>query len=133
MSPGTIPNLILVADDDRSILKLFEQRIQDLGYRSAGVCDKAQLVEALASERPCLLILDLHFGLSNGIELLSEVLNKHPGLMIVLLTGQGTISNAVTAIKQGAYDFLAKPPDWQRLEMIIRNSIERQKLRQIPE
>jgi two-component system C4-dicarboxylate transport response regulator DctD len=50
----------------------------------------------------------------------------HPDLLVVVLSGDGTIENAVTAVKGGAYDFLPKPADWLRLEMILCHAVERQ-------
>src|ERR1051325_10542412 len=108
--------LIVVADDKRQIVYLLSQRVKEWGFRCVGATDKAQLLDALAHERPCLLILDLHFGESNGIELLGQLLEMYPGLRTVMLTGHGSIVNAVTAIKHGAYDFLTNPPEWPRLE-----------------
>jgi DNA-binding NtrC family response regulator len=118
--------LIVVADDDPAILALFRRRMGLWGYPYLGVANRQQLLGLLAKKLPCLLILDVHFGDCNGIELLEELLHQHPDLLVVVLSGDGTIENAVAAVKRGAYDFLPKPADWLRLEMILRHAVERQ-------
>ncbi len=128
--PTTIKPLILIADDNASILTVLGQAIATWGYRVVGAPDKSELLRQLAAETPAVLLQDLYFGQENGIELLQEVLRLWPGLPVVLLTGHGSIDHAVAAIKHGAYDFLTKPPDLHRLRVTLTHAVEKQALSQ---
>jgi two-component system, NtrC family, response regulator HydG len=113
---------VVVADDELPLLQVMEHCLQTWDYRSVGVSNKAQLLEQLSREQPALVLLDLHFGEHNGIELMQQLLADDPDLLVVILTGDGSIERAVTAIKLGAYDYLTKPPDFNRLRVILNHA-----------
>jgi len=127
MAAGTQP-LVIVADDELPILQMMEHHLKDWGYRFAGAANKMELLRQLAQESPDILLLDLYFGEHNGVEIMQELLAKHPDLTVVMQTGHGTIDTAVSAIKLGAYDYLTKPPDLNRLRMVLSHVVEKQKL-----
>jgi DNA-binding NtrC family response regulator len=120
--------LVLVADDDLPVLRMMEHCLGEWGYRASGLADKARLLEQMAQESPMLLLMDLQFGRHNGIELIRDLLGKHPGLAVVIMTGHGSIDSAVTAIKWGAFDYLTKPLDWNRLQVILTHALEKDRL-----
>src|SRR5207253_3948149 len=99
-------------------------------YRVVTVSSKARLLEELDKELPSLLLLDLRFGEHDGVELMQQLLRSRSDLTIVLMTGHGSIDNAVTAIKLGAYDYLTKPPDLHRLRIILEHAAEKSRLTQ---
>ena len=111
--------LVLVADDDPDVLRLMENHLRAWDCRVSCAADKPQLLAALAEERPQLLLLDLRFGEHDGVELLPQLHADHPDLDVVLMTAHGSIDSAVAAMKRGAYDYLTKPPDLNRLRMIL--------------
>jgi DNA-binding NtrC family response regulator len=111
--------LVLVADDDRDTLLMMEHHLRGWDCRVVCVSDKAQLLAELARERPQLLLLDLCFGEHDGVELLPQLVAEYPDMIVVMMTAHGSIDNAVIAIKHGADDYLTKPPDLNRLRVIL--------------
>lgn len=119
---------VVIADDDLDVLRLLGGHIGRWGYRVVGVPNKGELLSVLVRVRPLLLLLDLKFGESDGLELLRQILVGSPDMPIALLTAHGTIATAVAAMQAGAYDFLTKPPDLTRLRVLIAHASEKQAL-----
>jgi len=120
--------LVLVADDDPDVLRFMEFHLRAWDCRVSCVADKGHLLAALVHETPKLLLLDLRFGAHDGVELLTQLRATHPGMAIVMMTAHGSIDNAVTAIKRGAYDYLTKPADLHRLRVILSHLEEKEGL-----
>ncbi len=122
---------ILVIDDEADIRMLINGVLSDEGYRvrEAGNSDAA--LEAMRSRCPSLVILDiwLHNSTLDGLELLQAMLQEHPALPVVMISGHGTIEVAVSAIRYGAYDFIEKPFKADRLLLVVRRGIEAARLR----
>ena len=119
----TKPPPILVADDDPSVLKVLEYHLKSWGCRCVTASDKSQLYRAIHQELPAVLLLDVRFGEHDGVEVLRGLLDEIPALVIIMMTAFGTIDSAVTAIKLGAYDYLTKPPDLNRLKVLISDGM----------
>ena len=117
--------LVLVADDEPDVLRLMEHHLRAWDCRTVCVANKAQLQMQLTQETPQLLLLDLRFGDHDGVELLMQLHGIYPEMAIVLMTAHGSIDNAVTAMKNGAFDYLTKPPDLNRLRVILRHVEEK--------
>jgi len=122
--------LLLVADDDPAILQLISLRAKSWNYCVRCVSNKEQLLRECTENKPDVLLLDLFFGLYNGIELMRQLVEMDPDLPVILLTGNGSIDTAVTSIKLGAYDFLTKPIDFNRLEVTVELALEKKQLKQ---
>lgn len=120
--------LVLIADDDPAILRALGHHMSGWGCRVATAVDKRELLELLGREVPQLLLLDLQFGEHDGTQLLQEIRQVHSELPIIILTAHGTIDTAVSAIKFGATDYLTKPPDLNRLQVVLKNAQERDHL-----
>ena len=122
---------ILIVDDEADIRELISGILNDEGYdtRSAGDSDKA--LAAIEARRPGLVILDIWLQGSrlDGLELLDIIRERHPDLPVVIISGHGNIETAVSAIKQGAYDFIEKPFKADRLILVVQRAIEAFKLR----
>jgi two-component system response regulator HydG len=116
--------LIVVADDDPMILKVMQHHLQSWGYRTVCVTDSARLLRQLSETPPQLLLLDLRFGESDGLEVLTQVLQKLPNLPVIMLTAHGSIDTAVQAVKRGVFDYLTKPPDLQRMREVISRALQ---------
>ncbi len=117
--------LILVADDDIHVLKAMQYRLEELGYRVQGAGNKQQLQERLALEEPVLLLLDLRFGREDGVQLLCELLRQRPELCVVMFTAHASVETAVSAIKLGAFDYLTKPVDLNRISVLVERAVEK--------
>jgi two-component system nitrogen regulation response regulator NtrX len=124
-------NDILVVDDEVDIRELVAGILEDEGYavRTAGNADDA--LAAIESRRPQLVLLDIWLEGSrlDGLALLDVIKSNHPDLPVVMISGHGNIETAVAAIKQGAYDFIEKPFNADRLIVVASRAIETLRLR----
>jgi two-component system response regulator PilR (NtrC family) len=116
---------ILIVEDEAPMRRLLRAELSDLGYQ---VSDASGLREAYAEldRQPFdLVITDLALADGTGMDLLAKVQKVQPEVPVVILTGRGTIPDAVSAIKSGAFDFLPKPFDAARLAVVVENAVER--------
>ena len=120
---------ILVIDDESNLLRFFEYNIKGLGFDVVtGECG-ADFHRLLGEREYATVLLDMMLPDANGLDLLTDGLDLDPDLPIILITAYGTIDKAVESMKQGAFDFVAKPVDLDRLNTIIRNAVEQYQLR----
>src|SRR3954467_10826414 len=117
---------ILIVDDEPDICMLIDGVLRDEGYdtRSAGDADGA--IAAFRIRRPSLVILDVWLQGSqlDGLGLLQAFHSEEPHVPVVMISGHGTIETAVAAILQGAYDFIEKPFQTDRLLLVVRRALE---------
>ena len=122
---------ILIVDDEADIRDLVSGILDDEGYetRTAGNSDTA--LEEIEARRPSLLILDIWLQGSklDGLELLDEVKRLHKDLPVIIISGHGNIETAVSAIKRGAYDFISKPFETDKLLILVERATEANRLR----
>lgn len=118
------PRQILVVDDEANIRKFLKKSLEREGYetRLAGTAEEA--LESLEKDRPDLLVLDVWLPDANGMDLLSDIRRKDPDLPIIIITAFGEIKMAVEAMRAGAYDFVAKPFDFNTLNRSIENALK---------
>lgn len=124
-------NDILIVDDEADIRMLISAILGDEGYEPRVAKDGASALTAIRARQPSLLILDIWLQGSemDGMEILDVVIQEHPTLPVVMISGHGTIETAVAAIKKGAYDFIEKPFEAERLILVIDRTIEAARLR----
>ncbi|MEX2648549.1 MAG: sigma-54 dependent transcriptional regulator [Alphaproteobacteria bacterium] len=122
---------ILIVDDEADIRTLVTGILEDEGYACRSASDSATALAEFAARRPSLLVLDVWLQSSelDGLEMLDLVRCDHPEVPVVVISGHGTIETAVTAIKRGAYDFIEKPFQSDRLLVVISRAIEAARLR----
>ena len=117
---------ILIVDDEPDIRLLVAGILEDEGYetRQAGNSDEA--IAAFKQRRPALVILDVWLQGSrlDGLGILQQLHGEEPQVPVVMISGHGTIELAVNAIQQGAYDFLEKPFQSDRLLLVIRRALQ---------
>ena len=117
---------ILVVDDELGLCAGIQEALKREGYAVDAANDAATALE-WASERLYNLILtDVKMPGMNGLELFREARQKCRDTMFILMTAHGTVENAVTAMKEGAYDYLSKPLDMQRLRALVLKALELQ-------
>jgi two-component system response regulator RegA len=114
-------HLVWVADGDPAARAELQQHLCDLRCRFLFLQDLPELHAGLRLESPSLLLLDNSFGGQDCLQLLPELLRDHPRLRVVVLTAHGSIGDAVRAIKLGAFEYLPKPPDAQRLREVVHH------------
>jgi len=120
--------LILLADDDVKLLANLSDILAKSGYAILTAERNDRLVEMLGQNPVEALILDLVMPPTDGMSGLKSVRDKFPSLPVIILSGHGTIANAVEAIKIGAFDFLEKPIEWERILITLENALQRSRL-----
>jgi len=116
---------VLVADDDPPIRKGLCDVLEHEDYDTLEASDGKTALARLEQSAVDLLLLDLKMPRVPGMKVLRETMEKHPEVPVVIVSGKGTIQKAVKATKIGAYDFLEKPVDAQRLLVTVENALER--------
>jgi two-component system response regulator GlrR len=119
---------ILAVDDDRSLLELLKIRLESLGYEVVTAFKEEDAIEAVKSQVFDLSIVDLQLLRQDGISLMEDLHLILPEMPVIILTGYGSIENAVEAMKKGAYSYLTKPFDPRDLILQIEKAIENRRL-----
>src|ERR1700712_1775535 len=117
---------ILIVDDEPDIRLLIEGILRDEGYETRGAGDAEAAIAAFRVRRPSLVVLDvwLQGSRMDGIAILETLHAEEPHVPVVMISGHGTIEVAVGAIQQGAYDFIEKPFQSDRLLLVVRRALE---------
>ncbi|MEM6414301.1 MAG: sigma-54 dependent transcriptional regulator [Pseudomonadota bacterium] len=123
---------ILVVDDEADIRELVSGILEDEGYEPRAAANSDAVFEAVTKRVPALVVLDvwLQGSTLDGIEILDELKKMYPELPVIIISGHGTIETAVAAIKKGAYDFVEKPFNADRLILAVSRALETMRLRQ---
>ncbi len=121
---------ILLVDDDTNILTTLGMRLESLGYQVLTAEDGPTAVTLTISREPDLVLLDLRLPGMDGLEVLEEIRSKVPDTQVVLLTAQGSVETAVEAMRLGAYDYLEKPIDSNRLRLVLERALSQRNIQQ---
>ena len=121
---------ILIVDDEPDIRLLMEGILRDEGYETRQAADSDAAVAAFRVRRPALVVLDVWLQGSklDGLGILQSLHQEQPQVPVVMISGHGTIETAVAAIQQGAYDFIEKPFQSDRLLLVVRRALEAARL-----
>lgn len=124
-------NHILIVDDETSIRTLLSEILDDEGYRTSEAPHSEAALHIMSKDRPNLIILDIWLDNSDmdGMEILAHVKQHHPEIPVLMISGHGNIEMAVNAMKLGAYEFIEKPFNSDRLLLTIERALETNKLR----
>lgn len=118
---------ILVVDDDSTFNNLLRRQIQAMGYNAVGASSWAEAQIRLGEIEPDAIILDFRLPDRDAASILPEIRQTYP---VIVLTGFGSIPNAVSAIREGASDFLTKPVNLDEFELTLRRVLETEELRE---
>ena len=116
---------VLIVEDDRAAREGLEQLVKSWGFNAATAGDGEEALEKVTSFRPAIVISDLVMPRMDGLDLLRALQQQGADVTTLLLTAQGTVETAVEAMKEGAYDYLTKPVDLQRLKILLDKIKER--------
>lgn len=119
---------ILVIDDQRSIRTTLKDILELEGYEVDLAENGKEGVEKYAETKYDLVLTDIKMPEMDGLEVLSLIMEKNSDVPVVMISGHGNIDTAVDAIKKGAYDFIEKPLDLNRLLITVKNAIEKKDL-----
>ncbi len=119
---------VLVVDDEESIRKSLEKLLSYEKYAVSSAADGKTALALVDGERVDIVLLDIKMPGMDGMEVLQRMKESRPELPVVIISGHGTIETAVEATKLGAFDFIEKPIDMERLLLTIRNGIKQGEL-----
>ena len=117
---------ILIVEDDSATRGGLTELVRTWGFLADSAADGEEGLEKISSFRPSIVVTDLVMPRRTGLELLEALRDIDPTIAVILLTAQGTVESAVEAIRNGAYDYLTKPVDPQRLRILLDKAAERQ-------
>ncbi len=120
---------LLVVDDDALIRRSLAAVLRIEGYEVEEATSGGDALRILSSYTPELVITDFNMPELDGMQLLRELRARKPGLPVILITGYGTVEQAVDAMKAGAYDYVSKPIIDDEMKMVIRRALDEQSLR----
>ena len=122
---------ILIVDDEADIRELVSGILEDEGFSTRTARNSDEALTAIEARRPHLVFLDIWMQGSklDGLQLLESIKRHHETLPVVMISGHGNIETAVTAIRQGAYDFIEKPFKADRLVLVAERALETSRLR----
>ncbi|UCE03975.1 MAG: sigma-54-dependent Fis family transcriptional regulator [Candidatus Latescibacterota bacterium] len=119
---------ILIVDDEESIRSSLQRLLEYKGYETLSAEDGPRALQLLAEEPVDVVLLDIKMPRMDGIEVLQRIRETYADLSVVMISAHGTIETAVECTKHGAFDFLEKPWDQDRLLLTIRNAITQRQL-----
>ena len=125
MSHAAAERVLIVEDEPSTRLGLTEL-VRTWGFTAESAADGEEALQSITSFRPSIIITDLVMPRMGGLDLLKALKQDDAGCTVVLLTAQGSVESAVEAIKEGAYDYLTKPIEPQRLKILLDKIVERQ-------
>jgi len=121
---------ILVVDDEKNIRTALATILRKEGYDAQAEGNPEVVADLVAAGHFNVVITDLKMQPRNGIEVLEDIRRRNPESEVVIMTAYATVETAVEAIKKGAYDYVTKPVDPERLKRVIEQILERQSLRE---
>jgi DNA-binding NtrC family response regulator len=117
---------VLIVEDDPSTRIGLTELVGAWGFQTDAAANGEDALQKVTTFRPAIIVSDLVMPRMGGLELLRALKDQLSDLTLILLTAQGTVESAVEAIKEGAYDYLSKPVDPQRLKILLQKAVERQ-------
>jgi two-component system, NtrC family, nitrogen regulation response regulator NtrX len=122
---------ILIVDDEADIRELIAGILQDEGFETRLAHNSDAAISELMQRKPSLVVLDIWLQGSrmDGLDLLVEIKNRMPDVPVVIISGHGNIETAVAAIRRGAYDYIEKPFNADRLLLIVGRALETTRLK----
>ena len=122
-----MPN-ILIIDDERAIRKTLGEILQYEGHKIEEAQDGEEALKMFSAKAYDVVLCDIKMPKMDGIEFLVKAGEVNPDVPIIMISGHGTIETAVDAVKKGAFDYVSKPPDLNRMLITIRNALDRNTL-----
>lgn len=120
---------ILLVEDNADERDLLAQLLKHQGYEVEGARNFGDACELLQAKSFDTVVTDLNLGGRGGLEVCEAVSNYQPSVPVIVVTGYGSLSTAIEALRKGAYDFITKPVDAQLLEVSIRRAVEHRSIK----
>src|SRR5689334_7020480 len=116
---------ILIIDDEKAIRKTLTEILSFEGYKIDEASDGEEGLKTFKDKTYDVVLCDIKMPKLDGIEFLQKAGEINPDIPIIMISGHGNIETAVEAVKKGAFDFIQKPPDLNRLLITIRNAMDK--------
>jgi two-component system nitrogen regulation response regulator NtrX len=116
--------LVLVVDDESDIRSSLRMILEYEGYAFSEASSGEDALKRLETDRADAVLLDIKMPRMDGLEILARIKQSDPGLPVVVISGHGTIATAVEATRLGAFDFMEKPLERERVLLVVRNALE---------
>ena len=120
---------ILIIDDESFIRENVQRILNEDGYRVLEAATSTEALGLVASDEVDLALLDLNLGTENGLDLLGALKEANPDLLVIIITGYGSVETAVDALKLGAFDYMKKPFKADALRVIVKLALQTQELK----
>jgi len=121
---------ILLVDDELRILELLSVALEDEGYGILLANNGKEALTQLKKEQPQVVLLDIRMPDIDGVQVLRQIRETYKTTSVIMITAYGAMETVLEATKLGAYDYLTKPLDLERVKVLIRRALEAQKLAQ---
>jgi DNA-binding NtrC family response regulator len=122
-----MPN-ILIADDEKAIRKTLKEILEYEGYKVDEAEDGQKAYDMIREGEYDVVLCDIKMPKLDGMEVLDRIKKEGTDSQIIMISGHGTLETAVDAVKKGAFDFISKPPDLNRLLITVRNALDKSSL-----
>ena len=119
---------ILIVDDESAIRKSLRDILEFEKYHVDEAADGLDCMVKLKKDKYDVVVMDIKMPKMDGMDTLERIQSFDPFLPVIMISGHGTIDIAVDAVRKGAFDFIAKPPDLNRLLITVRNAMDRSNL-----
>ncbi len=120
---------VILVDDEKNILTTYGMRIKNFGYKCLTFHDPREAISEFKQHGADVIIADLKMEHIDGRELMLQIKKIDPHVPVIILTAHGSIENAVDLVKEGAYDYLQKPPEVNVLELRLKRAVEDSRLK----
>ena len=120
---------IIIIDDEKSIVELLTMVFSKEGYAVKSFVPSGRVMDSLEKEDFDLLITDIRMPQISGMKILKQMRTAKPDVPIIVITAYGSIPQAVEALKEGALDYVVKPFNLDELKILVRNGLERKRLK----
>ncbi len=128
MKMAPLPSRILVVDDEPLVAGAIARMAESFGHEVLLADGVPSALRIFETEPIDVVLTDVRLGEQDGLALLKSIQERKPAVPVVLITGQATIGAAMEAIQAGAYEYLAKPPDRDRIGVILRHAVEKKRM-----
>jgi two-component system nitrogen regulation response regulator NtrX len=119
---------VLVVDDEADIRSALRRLLEYEGYEVIEAATGAEALGRAETDEPDAVLLDIKMPQTDGLEVLADMRARHADLPVVMISGHGTVATAVQATRLGAFDFMEKPLESDRVLLVLRNALDRRRL-----
>lgn len=123
-----MPPTILIVDDEKAIRKSLTEILSFEGFAIDEAADGVEAIKKIKENNYDCILCDIKMPKMDGIEVLQQTREAKPDIPFIVISGHGNIETAVDAVKKGAFDYISKPPDLNRLLITIRNAMDKKSL-----